>query len=179
MRYTVTKYREYFTNLHDVEVNQKYAKKLPYSFHLEMVASQAYKFRELIPIEDDEDELFNIILVSCWAHDSIEDARKTYNDILDYCGKEVAEIVYCCTEDKGKNREERHSDAFYQGLVNNKWATFVKLCDIIANVKFSLLSNSGMYDKYYLEYRKTRKILYREEFKKMFDYLDKLFKVEY
>lgn len=93
------------------------------------------------------------------------------------CGKEVADMVYCCTEDKGKDRSERHSEKFYTELSANKWAVFVKLCDIIANVKFSLLTNSSMYSKYKFEFIKTKKYLYREEFKKMFDYLEKLLEI--
>lgn len=166
---------KYFCDLHDIGVNQKYAGSLPYSFHLEMVGKQAYKFKHLIPSYDN---LWETIIISCYAHDAIEDARKTYNDILELCGEDVADIVYCCTEDKGKNRSERHSDKFYNDLRKNKWAIFVKLCDIIANVKFSLLTNSTMFSKYKKEYSKTKEFLYENDFEEMFDYLEKLFAVE-
>lgn len=44
--------KEYFYNLHDVECNQKYDGKLPYSFHLEMVVKQAEKFEKYIPVDN-------------------------------------------------------------------------------------------------------------------------------
>lgn len=178
MKHTLEEYRNYFKNLHDVEVNQKYNKTLPYSFHLEMVVKQAHKFSDLIPTNaDTNDERWNQIIVACWAHDSIEDCRKTYNDIWNMCGKDIADIVYCCTEEKGKDRKERHSEKYFKELAQNKDAVFVKLCDIIANVKFSLLTNSSMFSKYKHEYPTVKTYLYKQEYKKMFDYLDELFKI--
>lgn len=169
--------KEYFINLHDAECNQKYAtyltNPLNYSFHLEMVVKQAQKFNLLIQNDDD----FTNIVWGCWGHDAIEDARQTYNDVKDVVGYDVAEIIYLCTESKGRTRSERHSDEFYAELSTNRLAIFVKLCDIIANVKFGLLTNSTMYLKYQNEYSKTKSFLYRDEFKDMFDYLEELLKI--
>lgn len=164
--------QDYFYNLHDIEVNQKYAGNLPYSFHLEMVHNQGKKFSYLIDPKDDK-----FTSIACFGHDSIEDARLSYNDIKDKFGVEIAEIIYLCTENKGRNRLARKSKEFYKELATNELAVFVKLCDLIANVKFSLLSNSSMYDKYKNEYPKIKEYLYIEKYKDMFDYLDKLFKI--
>lgn len=168
MKY-LKEFRDYFFDLHDNKVNQKYADTLPYSFHLEMVYNQAKKFSYLIKYGEHDR-----IYISCYAHDSIEDARKTYNDIEKLCGNEIADIVYCCTEDKGKTREERHSDKFYEELSKNKLAVFVKLCDIIANTHYSLMTNSNMYEKYKKEFDKTKKYLFVKEYEDMFNYLEKL-----
>lgn len=165
--------RNYFYDLHDNVCNQKYNKYLPYSFHLDMVEQQALKFKYLLKSEDD----FELVLAGCIGHDSIEDARITYNDIKDQFTVELADIIYLCTEEKGKNRAERKNNKFYSELKTNRLAVFVKLCDIMANVKFSLLSNSTMYDKAKYEFPKIKEYLYSEEFKDMFEYLEAIFKL--
>jgi (p)ppGpp synthase/HD superfamily hydrolase len=173
--------KQYFYKLHDVSCNQKYNGTLPYSFHLEMVLSQAQKFSDLVKNRYDkrgELEVWDIIKISCLGHDSIEDARLTYNDIKEKFGVEVAEIVYLCTENKGRTRAERKDAQWYCELKSNELAVFVKLCDIIANVKFSLLTNSSMFKKYKSEYvEKVKPHLYSDQYRDMFAYLDKIFEI--
>jgi len=179
---TVTEAKIFFFNLHDVECNQKYGN-LPYSFHLEMVEHQYERFKHLIPDVKarpdnsfDKTRLRDLVLIAIYGHDSIEDCRLTYNDIKKMYGDTVAEIIYLCTEDKGRNRDERKSEKWYGELKTLNLAVFVKLCDLIANVKHSLLTNSLMFDKYREEYhKKIKPILYSDEYKEMFDYLEKLF----
>lgn len=157
---------------HDVFCNQKYDTKFPYSMHLYFVVSQAKRFKDLLHPQELE-----IAISGCYGHDLIEDARATYNDIMNMVGKEVADIIYACTEDKGRNRTERHSEKYYKELANNRLAIFVKLCDILANVQYSILTNSSMYNKHKLEHEKTVKFLSAQgaDFKPMFQALDKLF----
>lgn len=138
---------KYFTKLHDIDCNQKYGYNLPYSFHLHCVYEIAQKFLYLI-----RRDVHNIVLISCFGHDSIEDARISYNDIKSMYGEQVAEIIYLCTENKGRTRNERKDSAFYNELFANELAVFVKLCDLIANVSYSILSNSKMFDTYKQEY---------------------------
>ena len=182
------KAQEYFYHLHDIECNQKYDKKLPYSFHLDMVLKQVQKFSYLIKNRysraNPEKNMFNLdtiwdeIVVSAFGHDSIEDARLTYNDIKELYGDRVADIIYLCTEDKGKTRAERKSEKWYNELKTNDLAVFIKLCDIIANVKYSFLTNSSMFGKYKQEYEeKVKPFLYKEEYKDMFTHLDKIFEI--
>jgi (p)ppGpp synthase/HD superfamily hydrolase len=115
----------------------------PYSIHLTMVANIARKYIDIIP-EQCQDE----VLSACWLHDTIEDCRLTYNDIKKEFGETVAEIVYAVTNDKGKNRSERAGNKYYDGIRRTTWATFVKLCDRLANVKYSLDTNSRMREVY-------------------------------
>lgn len=147
----------YFRKLHDVDVNQKYAgaRALPYSFHLDMVAAQAVLFGNLTDISN------NALTFALYGHDAIEDARLTYNDLTlkakELISSEVfnqmaVDAIYYCTECRGKNRDERHSAEYYTGLCTRPNAIYVKLCDIIANVKFSLLENSSMFNKYKSEW---------------------------
>ncbi len=179
---------EFCYKQHDIICNQKYGDGLPYSFHLKLVVKVAEQFIELIPktkvgkgsrimgpVYSKERDW---VLMGAAGHDLIEDARLTYNDVLNLSGsKHVADIIYCCTEDKGRTREERHSEKFYKDLSENKLAVFVKLCDIIANVKYSILTNSTMLAKYKNEYNKTHEYLYVEEFDSMFSHLKLLLSV--
>lgn len=154
---------------HDVFANQMYAGKFPYSWHLLWVLSQGEKFVHLL-----EADKKYVVASACAGHDLIEDTRMTYNDVKTEIGEEVADIIYACTEVRGKNRAERHSAEFYNTLKANKIAVFVKLCDIIANVKFSILENSSMLDKYRSEYPHLKEEIYTPEFDEMFLYLEKL-----
>ena len=178
--------RNYFYNLHDIECNQKYDSTLPYSFHLKCVEEQAIKFQHLIPNRLEKARPLNIeshtigfeVMIAILAHDSIEDARITYNDLNKVFGDIVAEIVYLCTDNKGRNRDERKNEQFYNELKTNKLAIFVKLCDLISNVKFSFLTNSSMLYKYKCEYyEKVKPNLYTEEYTPMFEYLEKIFSI--
>jgi (p)ppGpp synthase/HD superfamily hydrolase len=156
---------------HDVFANQKYDDTLPYSAHLRFVAAQYYKFSHLLRDKD------NITcLLACYGHDLIEDTRLTYNDIVNKTTQEIADIIYCCTEEKGRNRDERHSDKYYKELSQNKLAIFVKLCDILANVQYSILTNSSMFKKHKKENEKNQKLKeFAPEFEPMFNLLNTLF----
>lgn len=164
---------EFCKNQHDIVCNQKYGTIHPYSFHLELVSKQAYLFKKLVSKDD-----FGSVVAGCWGHDLIEDARLTYNDIKDMVGESIADIVYCCTEEKGKNRGERHSQKFFDELKENELAIFVKLCDIIANVKYSLLTNSSMYSKYQKEFPKLKSNIYLDKYEEMFNYLQRLLEID-
>lgn len=167
---------QYCKTQHDVVCNQKYDNRHPYSFHLELVSLVRQQFQSLIPIDD---PYHTAVIAGCWGHDLIEDARVTYNDILAMTNNIIADIIYACTEEKGKNRGERHNEKYFQGLVDNDLATFVKLCDIIANVKYSLLTNSSMYDKYRKEFPHLKeKLGVHTQYKPMFDYLERLLNVK-
>lgn len=163
---------------HDTVCNQKYDGNLPYSKHLDFVHAQYKRFNYLIGdgwVDYGTWTVLQSLEMGCYGHDLIEDARVTYNDIVEKVGPEVAEVIFCCTETAGRTREERHDLSYYQRCASNRLAVFVKLCDIMANVTYSILTKSKMYKKHKAEHEKTMKYLYREEFKPMYDYLDKLF----
>lgn len=174
---STNEFSEFCIQRHDIYCNQKYADSLPYSFHLKMVVSQAYKFKHLFPPKNGKNQAWVDIINSCWGHDLIEDARITYGELGSYVNDEVREIIYLCSENRGRTRADRKNDQFYNELATNRLAVFVKLCDVIANVKYSILENSSMFDKAKKEYPHMKEIIYREEFKEMFDYLEKLFTI--
>lgn len=129
---------------HDLHkhVNQTYDKIHPYGFHLDLVAESVYEYgNEVCEAEKDILPLF----FGAYYHDSIEDARQTYNDVMaiarQYMDEQEAylatEIVYALTNDKGRNRAERAGDKYYQGIRETPYAPFIKLADRLANIKYS------------------------------------------
>jgi len=123
-------------------VNQTYDGK-PYSVHLAMVFHQAMRFIDHIP-QRDRDNVLNAV----WLHDTIEDCRLTYNDIVKISNVEVAEMVYALSNEKGRSRKERANGKYYKGIRETEFATFIKLCDRLANVIYSRETNSRMFDVY-------------------------------
>ena len=129
------------------DTNHQYDGK-PYSVHLAMVAYFAQKYVHYIP-----KNLQELVISACWLHDTIEDCRLTYNDILKVSGSGVvADIVYAVSNEKGKNRKQRANDKYYEGIRRTPFATFVKLCDRLANVTYSLDTNSKMFSVYQQEH---------------------------
>lgn len=135
-------------------VNQTYDGK-PYSVHLAMVFSQAMTFIDCV-VKNRRKDVLNAV----WLHDTIEDCRLTYNDILKISSKEVADLVYAVTNEKGKNRAERANQKYYKGIRDVEYATFIKLCDRLANVIYSKQSQSRMFDVYKDENEKFLKCLF-------------------
>ena len=159
--------REYACQKH-LEVNQSYNDK-PYSFHLRMVYDYAVKYQHLLP-----KDFVELVLASAWVHDLIEDARETYNDVYKATNRFIAEIAYACTNEKGKNREERANAKYYSGIRNTPYATFIKICDRLANARYSKESGSSMFKKYKKELEHFKEELYTSEYDSMWVELENL-----
>ncbi len=160
----VTKARDYAIFCHD-STNHKYDG-MPYIFHLEKVVDVALKFIDLIPKEHRLD-----VLSACWTHDVIEDCRQKYGDVVKNTNERVANITYALTNEKGKTRKERANDKYYEGIRNTPYATFVKLCDRIANYEYSRAKNFDMYKMYKNEMEEFTSKLYDPKYQKMFEVL--------
>jgi len=136
------------------KTNHLYDGYIPYEFHLKLVVKEFNDFKHTLPKDlyvnqhYNQDTTYNTIELACWGHDLIEDTRVSYNDVATSLGIAAADIIYAVTNEKGKNRKERANDKYYEGIRNTKGAAFVKLCDRIANVKYSILTGSNMYDMY-------------------------------
>ena len=130
--------------------NHLYSDYLPYEFHLRMVANVAKQFgRLVVDICNDGTGLTGEdILLGAWGHDTIEDTRVSYNDVAKQLGPKAADIIYAVTNEKGRNRKERANDKYYEGIRNTPGAVFVKLCDRIANVQYSKMTGSRMFEMY-------------------------------
>ena len=139
--------------IHD-DVNQKYDHVLPYGFHLKMVASFVSRYGYLVA-ESEADIL--VLYGSAYLHDTIEDARMTYNDIVKFIDdfrvgslvlpeeikrkleEQVSEIVYALTNEKGRNRKERANETYYKGIRDTRFASFIKMCDRLANIQYTMM----------------------------------------
>jgi (p)ppGpp synthase/HD superfamily hydrolase len=118
-----------------------------YKLHLDAVVSAAMKFLYLL-----DDNHVNV-LCGCSLHDTIEDTGLNYNDIKSISNPIVADFVYNVTNELGKNRKER-AEKTYPKIASCKYATFIKLCDRISNMKFGYLldDGKGMFRKYQKEH---------------------------
>lgn len=142
-----------------------------YTIHLAHVVDVAQRFIHLIPTK-----LRPIVIAASWLHDSIEDARLSYNDIKkifhDHASHEdtiaIAEIVRAVTNyTRGRNRAERMPPFIYEDIRETEGARFVKLCDRIANIEFG-----GKTKMYRNEHSHFKNELYHEDYKLMFDYIE-------
>ena len=174
------------------KTNHFYDTYLPYEFHLRMVNHTAEQWKHLLDDKldyftgkenvgargDETVTLRTACLLATWGHDLIEDARVSYNDVKDNLGQEVADIVYAVTNEKGKTRKERANDKYYEGIRSTPGAVFVKLCDRIANVQYSKMTGSRMFEMYKKENINFMVQLGREvgnPYEPMFQYLNNLF----
>jgi (p)ppGpp synthase/HD superfamily hydrolase len=174
--------------------NHMYDTYLPYEFHLRMVAHVAKKYSHLLDNEvdyftgkkeydrgrDATVTLRTACLRAAWGHDLIEDTRVSYNDVKENLGQEAADIIYALTNEKGKNRKERANDKYYEGIRNTPGAVFVKLCDRIANVQYSKMTGSRMFEMYRKENDEfVTRLGYTfnnsHQYSEMFEYLIQLF----
>lgn len=105
----------------------------PYIYHIRQVV----KIAEQLGYDES-------IVIAAALHDTLEDTPLSYNDIKKAFGKEVAEIVYCVTDELGRNRNER-KEKTYPKIQSNWKATVVKICDRIANVSQSKEYNVWCY----------------------------------
>lgn len=141
-----------------------------YDIHLQMVADVAKKFLHIIPSHRRQG-----ILAAAWCHDVIEDCRQTYNDVKKETNEFVADIVYALTNEKGKTRKERANDKYYDGIRRTPYASFVKVCDRIANIEYSIKSKSRMADMYFKEAKDFKNELWTPTLDPMFAYIDKIY----
>lgn len=137
--------------------------KLPYKFHLKMVDNEFETYKNLLddtesyPIQEEglvsskPITLREVVHDALWAHDMIEDARVNYNAVRYQMGLGPAEIAFALTNEKGRTRAERANEKYYEGIRNTPGAVFAKLCDRIANIKYSKLTQSRMFDTYLKE----------------------------
>lgn len=138
---TIAEIRESAHNLHN-DVGQTYDDKHPYGYHLDMVADGVHRYGYAVCA--DERHIVPLFF-GAFYHDSIEDARLTYNDVVrtarrwmsDEQALMAAEMVYALTNEKGRTRAERANDKYYHGIRTTPYAPFLKLSDRLANITYS------------------------------------------
>ena len=199
-------FKQWVTDAH-AKTNHWYDEQrgVQYKFHLELTASVGRKFRQLL--RDNYSGVFGvkepdngksawsrdiwecIVEPACYGHDAIEDARLTYNDVFKRSNSGVADICSALTNaGYGKNRESRMPMERYVAILDTPFAVFVKLCDRIANVRYSMFWESNMFELYKAEQKHFKQMLYKDvymysgrkfDFSEMWDYLDQLFETKF
>lgn len=141
----------------------------PYFYHLEQVVDVLKDFG----FTDDK------YVICGYLHDTLEDCAISYNDIKENFGVEIAEIVYCVTDELGRNRKER-KEKTYPKIRSNSDAIIIKLADRIANLTNSMKYKPQMADMYRKEYEGFRDALYIEntEADAMWEHLDEMLIIE-
>jgi (p)ppGpp synthase/HD superfamily hydrolase len=111
-----------------------------------------------------------------WLHDTIEDTDTEYADLVEVFYEDIAELVYCVSNEEGKNRKERAAKT-YPKIRSNSGAVALKLADRITNVENCILTDNSKLAMYRKEYPDFKKALYREgEYALMWKWLDFLSK---
>lgn len=155
---TLAKKAEFYAKNCHRSANQQYGEH-PYEYHLQMVVDNARRWSHLLSEEDRD-----LAEAGAWVHDVIEDARQTFNDVKAAVHPAVAEIAYALTQEKGRNRAERESPKYFQGIREaGPVAVFVKLCDRAANTSHSIATGHGMAKKYTKDMPAFLQSLYSEE----------------
>ena len=126
---------------------QSYDGIFPYEKHLDDVIDVLKRF----------DLGNNKYLIAGALHDIIEDGALSYNKIKNYFGEEIAEIVYCVTDELGRDRKEKKAKTLPK-IAANPDAIIIKLADRIANIE-----HGGKIDMYADEYYEFKFALYRKD----------------
>ena len=75
------------------------------------------------------------LIISAILHDTIEDTKTTYSDILKYFGKDVADLVLELTNDEYLKKKEGKQKYLSKKMTEiTSWACVIKLCDRLDNV---------------------------------------------
>lgn len=162
--------RKYAIACHS-SVNQKYDGH-NYIYHINMVVEYAKKYSYLLPPEK-----VDVVIAGAYVHDTIEDCRQTYNDVKKVLNIDVADLAYALTTEKGRTRKERANSKYYEGIRNTPYATYIKLCDRLANVSYSKQKGSGMYKAYKREHKQFKNELYSIEYQPMWDELNSILNI--
>lgn len=141
--YTDKSYREARMAAVKAHSNQTYADIFPYEKHLDDVVEVLKRFG-----------FSGKYLVAGYLHDVMEDDSISYNDLKRHFGLEVAEMVYCCTDELGRNRKEKKEKTLPK-TASNPDAIITKLGDRIANIE-----QGGKVDMYREEYAEFKGALY-------------------
>jgi (p)ppGpp synthase/HD superfamily hydrolase len=163
MNYTDKTYKEARMVAVKAHSNQSYDEIFPYEKHLDDVVDVLKRFG-----------FSGKFIVAGYLHDAIEDDGISYNDINRHFNKEVAEMVYCVTDELGRNRKEKKEKTLPK-TASNPDAIILKLADRIANIE-----HGGKIDMYAKEYQEFKGALYLNtpaSGRPMWEHLDKLLQI--
>jgi (p)ppGpp synthase/HD superfamily hydrolase len=142
MHEQIKKAREFSLKAHNTQV---YGDIYPYFKHLEDVYNILIKFG--FTEEHDLD-----ILTAAFLHDTIEDTQVSFSDLKRAFDENIAEIVYCMSDELGRTRKEK-KEKTYPKIRSNPKSVILKVADRIANVEFSRTQDSGHIKMYRSEFK--------------------------
>lgn len=144
---------------------------LKISDHLSDVADNVRKhYDPNVNIRD-----FEHVHAAAWLHDIIEDTDTTHDDIADFFGEAVADMVERLTDKAGRNRMERHLHTYHMIRSDND-ALLIKLCDRRHNQARSLKHGEHWLAMYLKEYTYFKFALWTpHKFVKLWNELDQQF----
>lgn len=124
----------------------------PYRFHLDLVYNEAKKNRELLQgyyaqsfklPENHWDLISNL----CYLHDIKEDTDVTNEQLLSIVPEQTIDRITTLSVN-----ESKHIDDYYSKISLDLISTYVKLCDRLANVRYSV-KNAAKSDHFLKKYR--------------------------
>lgn len=129
----------------------------PYFVHPEAVAKVAMAYNGT-----------DLEIKAALAHDTVEDAGATIEDIEEKFGKDVAKVVSELTNDTMEIKKLGKEEYMNQKLVNlSEHALFVKLCDINANTTDYPTADQAT--------RMFNNLMYLKEHRKLSKHVEELF----
>ena len=112
------------------------------------------------------------IVSAAWLHDILEDTSTTYDELDEYFGTRITDVVELLTDKSGRNRLERHLRT-YHAIRTDPDATLIKLCDRRHNQDRSLKHGEHWMVMYEREYNYFKFALWTpHKFKKLWEELD-------
>lgn len=144
--------------------NQDYDGIFPYKKHLDDVVDVLKRFG-----------FSGKYIVAGYLHDIIEDTELSFNKVKRYFGEEVAEMVYCVTDELGRDRVEKKRKTLPK-TASNPDAIILKLADRIANIEHG--GKIGMYRDEYEQFKGYLLANTPESGTAMWEHLDSLLKLE-
>lgn len=110
-------------------------------------------------------------IVAGLLHDTLEDTDLSYNKLKLHFGVDVAEMVYCVTDELGRTRAEKKRKTLPK-IASNTDAIIIKLADRIANIEHG--GKISMYKKEYSEFKGSLIENTPKDALKMWEHLDLL-----
>lgn len=116
------------------------------------------------------------IVAALILHDVVEDTKVSRELLAALFGERVATLVWAVSQEEGVNRKERVKRT-YPKIRMTPDATFVKLCDRIANVEKGVHEQNRHTEMYRKEQPSFREALYVQgQYEEMWAYLETLLK---
>lgn len=115
----------------------------PYFNHCERVAGAVRRSPEYHAADESTKR---VMVVAAILHDAVEDTELTLDDVIAFCGPEVAEVVELLTHDEGTPYH-----AYMANLLDHPIARIIKradTCDNLATLPFDDKHSARLWKKY-------------------------------